>query len=113
MEPGFYNYKNETLWRRNVDKVMGDWFGDMDLDFVSLYFGEPDGTGHRYGPDSPERREMVKQVDRTVGYLRSSAERHGVSDRLNVIITADHGMSNVFRNEIGRASCRERVSSPV
>uniref|UniRef100_A0AAZ3SGJ0 Uncharacterized protein n=1 Tax=Oncorhynchus tshawytscha TaxID=74940 RepID=A0AAZ3SGJ0_ONCTS len=44
---------------------------NMDLDFVSLYFVEPDGTGHKYGPDSPERREMVKQVDRTVGYIRS------------------------------------------
>ncbi|XP_067089378.1 ectonucleotide pyrophosphatase/phosphodiesterase family member 7-like [Osmerus mordax] len=98
VEPGFYNYKNETLWRRNVDKVMGDWFRDMDLDFVSLYFGEPDGTGHRYGPDSPQRREMVKQVDRTVGYIRSTAERHGVAERLNIIITADHGMSSVFRN---------------
>uniref|UniRef100_A0A8C7CN35 Ectonucleotide pyrophosphatase/phosphodiesterase 7 n=1 Tax=Oncorhynchus kisutch TaxID=8019 RepID=A0A8C7CN35_ONCKI len=69
----------------------------MDLDFVSLYFVEPDGTGHKYGPDSPERREMVKQVDRTVGYIRSLAEQNGLADSLNIIITADHGMSNVYR----------------
>ncbi|XP_010890001.1 ectonucleotide pyrophosphatase/phosphodiesterase family member 7 [Esox lucius] len=98
VEPRFYNYKNETKWRENVDKVMDTWFGEMDLDFVSLYFGEPDSTGHKYGPDSPERREMVKQVDRTVGYIRSSAERNGLTDSLNIIITADHGMSNVYRN---------------
>ena len=97
VEPLLYNYKNETLWRENTDKVM-DWFRDQDLDFISQYFGEPDGTGHRYGPDSPERREMVRQVDRTVGYIRQSAERHGLTDRLNIIITADHGMSSVYRN---------------
>lgn len=97
VEPLLYNYKNETAWRENADKVMG-WFRDLDLDFVSLYFGEPDGTGHRYGPDSPEIREMVKQVDRTVGYIRHSAEQHGLSDRLNILITADHGMTSVYRN---------------
>lgn len=73
------------------------WFRDEDLDFVSLYFGEPDSTGHLYGPDSPQRREMVEQVDRTVGYIRRSADRHGLSDLLNIIITADHGMSSVHR----------------
>ncbi|XP_040919054.1 ectonucleotide pyrophosphatase/phosphodiesterase family member 7-like [Toxotes jaculatrix] len=97
VEPLLYNYKNETAWRENTDKVMG-WFRDQDLDFVSLYFGEPDGTGHRYGPDSPERREMVKQVDRTVGYIRHSAEQHGLNNSLNIIITADHGMTTVYRN---------------
>ncbi|XP_041823135.1 ectonucleotide pyrophosphatase/phosphodiesterase family member 7-like [Melanotaenia boesemani] len=96
VEPLFYNYKNETAWQNNTDKVMG-WFRDQDLDFVSLYFGEPDGTGHKYGPDSPQRRDMVKQVDRTVGYIRQSAERHGLTDHLNIIITADHGMATVFR----------------
>lgn len=96
VEPQPYNYKDETLWRQNSDKVMG-WFRDEDLDFVSLYFGEPDGTGHRYGPDSPERREMVKQVDRAVGYIRRSADKHGLTDRLNIIITSDHGMTTVLR----------------
>ena len=100
VEPRFYNYGNETAWRENIDKVMG-WFGPDDLDFVSLYFGEPDGVGHKFGPDSPQRKTMVAQVDRAVGYLRASAERHGLSDRLNVIITADHGMTQLYRaNEI-------------
>lgn len=98
VEPLGYNYKNETAWRKNTDKVMR-WFRDEDLDFISFYFGEPDGTGHLYGPDSPQRRKMVEQVDRTVGYIRHSAEQHGLSDRLNIIITADHGMSTVYRKD--------------
>ncbi|CAN9505005.1 unnamed protein product [Ophioblennius macclurei] len=97
VEPLLYDYKNETAWRENTDKVMG-WFADQDLDFVSLYFGEPDGAGHRYGPDSPERRKMVEQVDRTVGYIRRAASERGLAERLNIIITSDHGMTRVYRN---------------
>uniref|UniRef100_A0A3Q2WAM2 Ectonucleotide pyrophosphatase/phosphodiesterase 7, tandem duplicate 2 n=1 Tax=Haplochromis burtoni TaxID=8153 RepID=A0A3Q2WAM2_HAPBU len=97
VEPRLYDYSNETEWRLNIDKVIGEWFHQQDLDFVSLYFGEPDGTGHRYGPDSPERREMVQQVDRTVGYIRDKIQDHCLTDRLNVIITADHGMTTVLR----------------
>lgn len=97
MEPFLYNYSNETAWHQNIDKVIGVWFGEKDLDFVTLYFGEPDSTGHKYGPDSEQRREMVRQVDRAVGYLRSSVERNGLTQCLNIIITADHGMTTVLR----------------
>ncbi|KAI4878930.1 hypothetical protein NFI96_017666, partial [Prochilodus magdalenae] len=99
VEPQSYDYSNETEWRKNVDKVMGDWFKTQNLDFVSMYFGEPDGVGHKYGPDSPERRNMVRQVDRTVGYIHETVQKHGLSDQLNIIITADHGMSTVFQGE--------------
>ncbi|TRY85516.1 hypothetical protein DNTS_033440, partial [Danionella cerebrum] len=99
VEPRAYDYTNESVWRENVDKVIKDWFKDADLDFVTLYFGDPDETGHKKGPDSPERREAVKKVDRTLGYLRETVERHGLSDHLNIIITADHGMSTVLKGD--------------
>ncbi|XP_076608310.1 ectonucleotide pyrophosphatase/phosphodiesterase family member 7-like [Chaetodon auriga] len=99
VEPALYDYKNEDYWHENTDKVMS-WFRDLDLDFISLYFGEPDSTGHKFGPDSPERRAMVAQVDRQVGYIRQSAERHGLTDHLNIIITADHGMTTVLSKDV-------------
>ncbi|KAI5621726.1 ectonucleotide pyrophosphatase/phosphodiesterase 7-like precursor, partial [Silurus asotus] len=97
VEPRFYNYSNEKAWQQNIDKILGVWFTEKKLDFVSLYFGEPDSTGHKYGPDSDQRREMVKQVDRTVGYLRTSVENNNLTQCLNIIITADHGMTTVHR----------------
>uniref|UniRef100_A0A3P8TGQ8 Ectonucleotide pyrophosphatase/phosphodiesterase 7, tandem duplicate 2 n=1 Tax=Amphiprion percula TaxID=161767 RepID=A0A3P8TGQ8_AMPPE len=98
VEPHFYDHSNESEWRVNIDKVIDEWFHQQDLDFVSLYFGEPDLIGHTYGPDSPERKEMVRQVDRTVGYIRDKIQDHGLTDRLNVIMTADHGMTTVLRS---------------
>ncbi|XP_054608532.1 ectonucleotide pyrophosphatase/phosphodiesterase family member 7-like [Dunckerocampus dactyliophorus] len=96
VEPPIYDHGNETEWRLNIDKVIGEWFRKQDLDFVSLYFGEPDLVGHKYGPDSPECQKMVEQVDRTVGYIRDKIYYHGLTDRLNIIITADHGMTKIL-----------------
>lgn len=89
-----HDYKDEAEWRANVDTVMR-WFTQEGLDLVTLYFGEPDSTGHKYGPASAERKAMVEQVDRTVGYLRDSIRRSGLERSLNLIITSDHGMTPV------------------
>ncbi|KAM7421667.1 hypothetical protein PAMA_015693 [Pampus argenteus] len=85
---------NETEWRQDIDTVMR-WFSEEDFNLVSLYFSEPDATGHRVGPDDPERIKMIQQIDRTVGYLREAISRHHLTDSLNVIITSDHGMTTI------------------
>ncbi|KAF7236869.1 Ectonucleotide pyrophosphatase/phosphodiesterase family member 7, partial [Varanus komodoensis] len=104
VEKKWHKYDNETEWRQNVDTVM-EWFTKDDLDFVALYFGEPDSTGHKYGPESQQRKDMVKQVDRTVGYLRQRINETGLVSRLNLIITSDHGMETVIKeNEIHLAT---------
>ncbi|XP_030606560.1 ectonucleotide pyrophosphatase/phosphodiesterase family member 7 isoform X1 [Archocentrus centrarchus] len=85
---------NETEWRENIDKVMS-WFSDEDFDLVTLYYGEPDNVGHAKGPDHPDRKEIIRQIDRTIGYLREAIDRHNLTDSLNVIISSDHGMTTV------------------
>ncbi|KAM3922297.1 ectonucleotide pyrophosphatase/phosphodiesterase family member 7 [Leptodactylus fuscus] len=91
-------YDNETEWAENVETVM-TWFTKEDLDFVALYFGEPDGVGHKYGPESPERKDMVRQVDRMVGHIRSRVKHYGLESNLNIIIIADHGMTTVKKGD--------------
>ncbi|XP_038568294.1 ectonucleotide pyrophosphatase/phosphodiesterase family member 7-like [Micropterus salmoides] len=85
---------NETEWRQNIDKVMS-WFSDEDFDLVTLYYGEPDNVGHAKGPDHPDRKKIIQQIDRTIGYLREAINLHNLNDSLNVIITSDHGMTTV------------------
>ncbi|XP_007424677.2 ectonucleotide pyrophosphatase/phosphodiesterase family member 7-like [Python bivittatus] len=85
---------NETEWRENIDIVM-DWFAKEDFDFVTLYYGEPDSTGHYIGPETDARRKIIQQIDRTIGYLLTAIEEHSLKDTLNVIITSDHGMTTV------------------
>lgn len=100
VEPPVFNYSNETNWRINIDTAM-QWFTVNNLDFIALYFGEPDSAGHKYGPESVQRKNMIKQVDRTIGYLRQRIRESGLESNLNLIITSDHGMETVVKtNEI-------------
>lgn len=94
VEPLGHPDDNETEWRQNIDKVMS-WFSDEDFNLVTLYYGEPDNVGHAKGPDHPDRKEIIKQIDRTVGYLREAISRQNLTDSLNVIITSDHGMTTI------------------
>lgn len=96
VEKSAHNYSNETEWAENVETVM-KWFTDDDLDFVALYFGEPDSTGHKHGPDSQQRKDMVSQVDRMVGHIRNRVQHYGLESKLNIIIIADHGMATVHK----------------
>lgn len=90
---------DEEEWRQNVQTVM-KWFVDDDFDFVTLYYGEPDNVGHAKGPDHPKRKEIIAQIDRTIGYLREQIAQHDLSNRLNVIITSDHGMTTVKKRPL-------------
>nr|XP_056722576.1 ectonucleotide pyrophosphatase/phosphodiesterase family member 7-like [Euleptes europaea] len=85
---------NETEWRENIDIVM-NWFTREDFDFVTLYYGEPDHVGHMFGPETENRKMIIRQIDQTIGYLRAAIEKHGLNDTLNVIITSDHGMTTI------------------
>lgn len=71
------------------------WFSEEDFNLVTLYYGEPDNVGHRKGPDHGDRKKIIQQIDRTIGYLGEAIRRHNLTDKLNVIITSDHGMTTV------------------
>ncbi|XP_076135676.1 ectonucleotide pyrophosphatase/phosphodiesterase family member 7 [Alosa pseudoharengus] len=89
---------NETEWQENIDTVMR-WYTQEDFDFVTLYFGEPDSVGHSKGPDTQERKDIIKMIDRTLGYLKGAIAKHGLTDNLNVIITSDHGMTTIKKEK--------------
>ncbi|XP_063788784.1 ectonucleotide pyrophosphatase/phosphodiesterase family member 7-like [Pseudophryne corroboree] len=90
---------DEQEWRDNIDIVM-KWFNEEDLDFVTLYYGEPDKTGHLSGPETEQRKTIIRQIDRTIGYLLDSIKNNKLKDKLNVIITSDHGMTTVQKKDL-------------
>lgn len=96
VEPPMYNYRNETAWIENINIVMR-WFAVDNLDFVTLYIGEPDATGHKFGPESENRKAVVRKLDQILGYLLESIEKFNLKSKLNVIITSDHGMTTVLK----------------
>ena len=75
-----------------------EWLADpAGPRMINLYASEsPDSEGHRYGPDSPEVTAAIETCDRLVGRLLSQLDERGLRDRVDVIITSDHGMSRVY-----------------
>lgn len=61
--------------------------------FMTLYFSHTDDMGHNHGPDSPETLESIKAADALIGQLLQGLEARGLFEKVNIIITSDHGMS--------------------
>lgn len=63
-----YSY---SLWRDRVDEIVG-WLSDSNssINLALLYFREPDATGHAYGPDSLEVKQMIENCDNITGRVK-------------------------------------------
>lgn len=61
-----------------------------DLLFVNLK--APDFVGHQFGPDSPELRETLAELDRQLARILETLEKKVGPNRYVAVLTADHGM---------------------
>ncbi len=62
---------------------------------VTLYFDQPDGIGHEYGPVHESTGEVVEYLDSVLGYLRSEIAALEYGNRVNLIVVSDHGMGPI------------------
>jgi predicted AlkP superfamily pyrophosphatase or phosphodiesterase len=85
-----------------VDRVLG-W---LDLPvakrptFLTLYLEEVDTAAHNFGPDSREAREAITRVDGYLGRLVRGLERRRILDKVNIVLTSDHGLSETSMGRI-------------
>jgi predicted AlkP superfamily pyrophosphatase or phosphodiesterase len=63
--------------------------------FLTLYFYYVDSVGHSDGPNSAALNDELRKVDIAIGNLVEGLRARGVLDQTNIIVTADHGMSEV------------------
>ncbi|XP_042219889.1 venom phosphodiesterase-like [Homarus americanus] len=89
-------YNGSIPYTDRVDKVI-EWLTIPDPtkrpDLITLYFDEPDHTGHGFGPDSKEVNETVKIVDNMIKRLMKGLDDNYLTQDVNIIILADHGMA--------------------
>lgn len=88
-----YKEDDDTNWFLKVDKLVS-WYLDKEnpINMGVLYFPEPDEYGHQYGPYSEQVVQKIHECDNLVGYLVQKLKSVGLYDRMNIIITSDHGM---------------------
>ncbi|GAA48015.1 ectonucleotide pyrophosphatase/phosphodiesterase family member 5 [Clonorchis sinensis] len=70
------------------------------IDLVLAYFDEPDETGHAYGPESKEVAEVIVELDKALGQLLDGLEARDLRDKVDIILTADHGMTWITRDRV-------------
>lgn len=91
----FMKYNFSVKFQERVEKIV-TWLNSSDpvVNFATLYWEEPDVSGHKYGPNDTENmRKVLEKVDNHIGFLKSKLKASGLWDTINVIITSDHGMA--------------------
>jgi ectonucleotide pyrophosphatase/phosphodiesterase family protein 5 len=101
ISPNETKYNESEPFENRVDNVVR-WFLHVDINMVALYLShEPDSTGHKYGPDSPEVLAKIKEMDTLLGYVVAKLEDNNLTGGVNVLVTSDHGMTSVdTRNRV-------------
>ncbi|KQO32805.1 phosphodiesterase [Flavobacterium sp. Leaf82] len=96
--PGYYkNYDNKIPYGARIDTVL-KWLQLPEKQrphLVTLYFDEPDHTGHNFGPLSPENKKMVIKMDSIMGELSRRLDQLAIGKQINLIIVSDHGMAAI------------------
>ncbi len=68
--------------------------------FISLYFEQPDKSGHAHGPQAAETLTAVRQVDSQLAKLWEGIKVRHLADGVNVIVVSDHGMTALSRDSV-------------
>ena len=96
--PTYWEKYNESLpFNSRIDSVY-HWLSLTDSlrpHLIMWYYHEPDGIGHRFGPESKETNLEVEKLDSYLGDFFSKMRKLQNFDELNFIVTSDHGMGSI------------------
>lgn len=93
----FKNYNGKIPYGARIDTVM-KWLQLPEKQrphLVTLYFDEPDHTGHNFGPLSPKTEKTVIKMDSIIGEISRKLEQLPIGKQINFIIVSDHGMADI------------------
>ncbi len=96
----WYQYDWTIPFEDRIDSVV-HWLSlpeDKRPHLIMWYYSEPDHTGHVSGPESEELKVLVEELDTYLADFFTEMRKLPLFDKLNFIITSDHGM-NATSNE--------------
>lgn len=100
--PNHYRVFDQSLTSaQRVDQLL-EWMSlpqERRPDFATLYFDIVDSAGHRNGPESPEVRSAVQEVDAAIRKLVNGLRSRGIN-RSNLILVSDHGMAEIDTSRV-------------
>lgn len=97
-QPTYWNrYDGSIPYLARLDSVI-HWLSlpkKVRPGFITLYFDQPDGISHKFGPISAETDSVVVYLDGVVGELLDRIADLPIGKRVNTIIVSDHGMGEI------------------
>uniref|UniRef100_A0AAY5KYT2 AP3A hydrolase n=1 Tax=Esox lucius TaxID=8010 RepID=A0AAY5KYT2_ESOLU len=90
----------ETMVAWLAEEGHGEGPGQGGVDFGVLYWEEPDESGHNLGPESPLMDVVIADIDDKLGFLRNELRKKGLYERVNLIVTSDHGMTQLSEDKV-------------
>uniref|UniRef100_A0A1I8HTZ1 Ectonucleotide pyrophosphatase/phosphodiesterase family member 5 n=2 Tax=Macrostomum lignano TaxID=282301 RepID=A0A1I8HTZ1_9PLAT len=115
----YFPYDGRISYEYRIDTITS-WLADEQIDLCTLYFNEPDSAGHSSGPESVRVSDAIIRLNHLLELLVYRLERRGVRDRVDIIVTSDHGMTELndskaihFNNELDPFVDRYMDSGPL
>ncbi|MEM0577968.1 ectonucleotide pyrophosphatase/phosphodiesterase [Flavobacterium polysaccharolyticum] len=97
----FKEYDESVSYEKRVNTVI-EWLNLPEAErphLITLYFDQPDETGHNHGPLSEENKKMVPQVDAVIGQLMQKLDALPIGKEINLIVVSDHGMAAISNDK--------------
>jgi hypothetical protein len=79
--------------RWTVDAYIELGLKEIHPDVTILWMTDPDHTAHSAGIGAPDTVASLRGVDDQIARILEAHERLGLNDRMNIIVTSDHGFS--------------------
>jgi predicted AlkP superfamily pyrophosphatase or phosphodiesterase len=91
--PTYHYIYNEVIPIERRIQTVVEWLQLPDEKrphLITFYLPEVDHAGHRYGPEAPETRQAVQDLDKYMQMLTAAVARTGLP--VNYVFVSDHGM---------------------
>lgn len=95
-------YNSSVSFETRVERII-EWFSapkEEAVDFGVLYWEDPDESGHQLGPQSPLMDAVIAGIDEKLGFLMNELKKAGLFEKVNLIVTSDHGMAQLYNDNI-------------
>lgn len=101
-KPSFSQKYNVSMpWHDRVETSIS-WLlnEEKPVNFLCMYFEQPDSASHYFGVHSNEVNEQLKRVDDILQYILRKLTIHNLEKQVNLIILSDHGMIDIDKSNI-------------
>lgn len=89
-------YGDEVIWKKEMDTIIS-WLTDETepVNFLLYYNAQPDHIEHQSSVYGPDAALTITAIDSTMAYLFERLRTVSLLGKINIILTADHGHTNI------------------